>query len=436
MKLSVNIVFDELSRLYPNARLNKNENWFNDLALLLPLLYDPDASFEHHRVYVLDPENLPAQLKLDKNCLLVSGQLPLKYHNSLRFLAIILDAAVGVVKLYNDIIKIFEKYAAWDEALKDLLLKDAPLTDYLACSFPIIENPLRIIDNNYRYLARFKEDIIRKEYAHINSQEYVVPELLKDYDENAAIFFSGSREVTSAPNVLISGAALRLSLFEGAVKVATLYVHNNNRPFKNQDTAMVKYMGGYLEAALAHFARKGEVNSLLRKTMMKIISGHVYNAGDIQQFKNLLPLIFRKEQQFVCLAAVDMTPGLTPQYSARRIEMAEFLPDQHLYLFKDYALQFFLQKGCSILPARLMAAKCIRQLAERDKGAAVSYCETLRVYLAADRDTSYSARILGIQRNTLIARLERIRKLLDLNLDNPRERLYAEISLLLLEKEK
>ncbi|MDR1160696.1 MAG: helix-turn-helix domain-containing protein [Syntrophomonadaceae bacterium] len=503
MKLSVNIVLDELMLRYPNAELNQNEAWFNDLVLLPPLFHEGEA-FERHRVYVINSSHLPAQPKIEKNCLIISGQLSVKYNRPPRFLVITLNQRLGMVKLYNAVLQIFEKYAAWDDGLRNLLLKQAPLTDYLAHSFPIIKNPLRILDNDCRYLARFKEGIIRKEYEYSNDQEYLIPELMKEYDEDTANALAGSRELIPVANAVISGGALALNLFEGAARAAVLYVHDNNRPFRMRDPALIKYLGRYLEAALVHCTLKGETGSLLRKTMMNIINGRVYSAGEIRQLKSTLPVIARKGQQFVCLAAMDMTPGFTPQHSAWWIEidlpsatavpveeaiavlvaanstcinngflkkietttgklnikagcsdvfenffeLKEFFleavmalrlgmaahSDQHIYHFRDYAFQYFLQSGCGILPARLMVAGCVRRLAERDKGAAVSYCESLRVYLSTGRNTSESARLLGIQRNTFIARLERIQKLIDLDLDDPEERLYVEISLLLLEK--
>ena len=43
------------------------------------------------------------------------------------------------------------------------------------------------------------------------------------------------------------------------------------------------------------------------------------------------------------------------------------------------------------------------------------------------------AKRLSIQRNTFLARLERIQKLLGVNLDDPAERLYVLISLMILD---
>lgn len=102
---------------------------------------------------------------------------------------------------------------------------------------------------------------------------------------------------------------------------------------------------------------------------------------------------------------------------------------QALIHFKNHTLEHFLQFGCSIMPARLICADCIRKLAEHDETAAVSYCESLRIYLDTGMNSTETARRLDIKRNTFLARLERILRYVDLDLENEDDRLYLQISL-------
>jgi hypothetical protein len=107
---------------------------------------------------------------------------------------------------------------------------------------------------------------------------------------------------------------------------------------------------------------------------------------------------------------------------------------QTLHHFKDYALEHFFRFGCSLIPAKLLCADCILRLAERDENSAVSYCKSLRIYLETGRNATETARRLHIQRNTFLARLERITRYLDLDLENPDEMLYMELPLRLLDE--
>lgn len=105
---------------------------------------------------------------------------------------------------------------------------------------------------------------------------------------------------------------------------------------------------------------------------------------------------------------------------------------QPLIHFKAHTLEHFMQFGCSVLPAHLICADCIRRLAEHDKTAAVSYCDSLRIWLDTGMNSTETARRLNIKRNTFLARLERILRYIDLDLESEDDRLYLQISLRLI----
>ena len=100
-----------------------------------------------------------------------------------------------------------------------------------------------------------------------------------------------------------------------------------------------------------------------------------------------------------------------------------------LNFFKDHAVDYIMKYGSSIIPVRLLCADCVLKLASHDTGAQVSYCDSLRVYLDCGRNMMETSRQLGIKRNTFLARLERIMRLVDLDLEDPENRLYIQISL-------
>ena len=103
------------------------------------------------------------------------------------------------------------------------------------------------------------------------------------------------------------------------------------------------------------------------------------------------------------------------------------------FFFRDCALKYFFKNGTGKLPAELIAAKSVVMMKERDMGRSVKYCESLKIYLEENMNATNAAKRLSIQRNTFLARLERIQKLLGVNLDDPAERLYVLISLMILD---
>ena len=59
---------------------------------------------------------------------------------------------------------------------------------------------------------------------------------------------------------------------------------------------------------------------------------------------------------------------------------------------------------------------------EFNKTAQIDYVETLHVYLENERSISQTAKALYIHRSTLIERLERIKSILQADLDDPKQR--------------
>lgn len=103
-------------------------------------------------------------------------------------------------------------------------------------------------------------------------------------------------------------------------------------------------------------------------------------------------------------------------------------------MFSDVTLEHFLQFGFSIIPIRLLCAPCIIALAEHNIDSSVSYCDSLETYLNTGCNLSETARLLGITRNTFLARLERIMRFIDLGINDGDDRLFLMISLKLIRK--
>ena len=104
-----------------------------------------------------------------------------------------------------------------------------------------------------------------------------------------------------------------------------------------------------------------------------------------------------------------------------------------LYLFSacamEHLLSFFPQErlGSLVHPALLT-------LREQDRVGGSELYETLRIYLEHERSLVRTAAALFIHRNTLLYRLEKLRQLVDLDLDDPELRLYLTLSYRMLEK--
>ena len=91
-------------------------------------------------------------------------------------------------------------------------------------------------------------------------------------------------------------------------------------------------------------------------------------------------------------------------------------PDTSLYTVSDYRLQLMLQPLCN---SRRLCHPAATLLREYDRENGTDYCRILRAYLFHFHNYSLAAKALFMHRNTLTYHLERIRKLLGVDLDDP-----------------
>ncbi len=111
-------------------------------------------------------------------------------------------------------------------------------------------------------------------------------------------------------------------------------------------------------------------------------------------------------------------------------------PNQSIYHFKDFAVQYVLRHYADELPVEMICAEGVIRLLEYEKESNVEYCKTLSTYLRNNMNAIQTAKTLYIHRSTMLFRLNRIKEILKMDFNNPDDRLYLEISLKLLGKDE
>ena len=104
-------------------------------------------------------------------------------------------------------------------------------------------------------------------------------------------------------------------------------------------------------------------------------------------------------------------------------------PDDNLFFFSSYATTEMVINALGGLPAEAYYPEGLKKILEHDKNSSVSYLGTLRTFLEESMSYTAAAQRLFIHRSTLIDRLERIEKEMNLDLKNPEQRLQLEILL-------
>lgn len=113
-----------------------------------------------------------------------------------------------------------------------------------------------------------------------------------------------------------------------------------------------------------------------------------------------------------------------------------FNPAGILYFFEEYALNELVLNALGDLPSNAYFPSGLSEIIRHDDASGVSYLETLRVFLEENLSYTSAARRLYIHRSTLIDRIARIERELDISLKNPDQRLRMEIILKAIEIEK
>ena len=99
------------------------------------------------------------------------------------------------------------------------------------------------------------------------------------------------------------------------------------------------------------------------------------------------------------------------------------------FYFSSYALTQMVVNSLGGLPAEAYFPAGLKELFEHDRNSGVSYLETLKVFLEENMSYTATARKLYIHRSTLIDRISRIEKELNIDLKDSDQRLQLEILL-------
>lgn len=107
-----------------------------------------------------------------------------------------------------------------------------------------------------------------------------------------------------------------------------------------------------------------------------------------------------------------------------------------IHHFKEVAFSYILEQSTRRLPGYMICHERLRELQKCDEQQKTEYMKTLRIYLDEHLNAVQSAKKLFIHRSTFLYRLEKIKAILESNLDDPEELLYLSFSFRLLEQEK
>lgn len=167
---------------------------------------------------------------------------------------------------------------------------------------------------------------------------------------------------------------------------------------------------------------------------------NVYSPKSRQVFMQELAYFLRDS---LMLAGISRVFSGIDQLAAfyRQTELAVTLgrdtdPMCWYYCFDNYALHCWIRYGVLNFSPEQICSKILLDLIAYDKNNSTEFYKTLRAFYSNKFSFTHAADELYIHRTTLIKRVERIVELTNLNLDNPDENLYNELSFRFIDKVK
>ena len=107
-----------------------------------------------------------------------------------------------------------------------------------------------------------------------------------------------------------------------------------------------------------------------------------------------------------------------------------------IHHFSQVALAYIMEQATRRLPGNMLCHEGLLKLKKLDSQNNTEYVQTLEAYLEQHLSATQAAKALFIHRSTFLYRLERIKEILQSDLDDPEELFYLELSLRLLEQEE
>jgi sugar diacid utilization regulator len=107
------------------------------------------------------------------------------------------------------------------------------------------------------------------------------------------------------------------------------------------------------------------------------------------------------------------------------------LSGAHICCFPDFALQYIMTRYTGVFSSEYLYPKGFLSLIEHDKNSSTNYIKTLDVYLKNEMKISDTANELFLHRSSLLSRLGRIGKILDVDIKDPEVRLFLRVCLYL-----
>lgn len=294
MKLSADIVYDNLPASLGAQLLGATHK---SLALQRPeLLERTTRTLRDNHLYVAREDQLPTRVGVEPRAVLVcigSGRR-MRYFSERCCVIRIPEADLYVA--FNAIQHIFDRYDAWELVLSEIIYDDADINMMLECSAEVFDNPMTVIDAQFRYLGRWDKDGTSDQatLAGLGASAILSPEDFGAYIANRDL----SMDVAE-PFVLelLDTKTLNTNLLDGHEYLGCLTIYRERREFRPSDTQLA----GFLAVLLVRAIRRRRTLPEAEGTSLRRILIDLVDERPLDGRERALLDTLGSERPFVCV---------------------------------------------------------------------------------------------------------------------------------------
>lgn len=496
MKLNADIVYGALKEYYPVRMMGPKTT---EMTISRPELYlDNEVEFLSDHLYLATVDHLPLHPKLQRNVVIVViGEGAKLSHYREKCCLMVIREKADFFGVNRFICQLFDRYYEWEKRLFDIFLESADLQEIVDCSVELFGCAIHVLDASFHYLTTPDAQVpgISLETEQISQYlssfemttekrgailldlegtEYLCVNLFNQNGTFTGCVYlnGGSRSFGEGDRVL---AEFMARLIEKAIEKNPAILTSEQATTKN---ALINLVNEYPLTAnqkwTLNLVKPGKhfvcISQHSANRLARLPRGYICGA-----FESEFPgsFAFPKGNAIVCFLDVTeftdkegnyfanlnaklkkfltdtsgiagVSNGFTDLFSARiAYAQAEAAienglvtnPETALFYFQSYALISMVINSMGNLPAEAYFSERLQNLIRHDKTGPISYLETLRVFLRTSMSYSKTAEELYIHRSTVVDRINRIQRELDVDLNDPDIRLQLEIILKAMEIE-
>ena len=487
MKLNADILFDFLN---PGIPLTRYGTGNMTLHLSRPEFFSGDSNcFEANHLYISLADRLPDNPRFSENVVIICvGGFPPAWYMEGRCCCLVVKGSVDLYSVFNQVQFLYNCFDSWDKKLNNIVGNNADINEIVKKSFKLIGLPMVVLDGKFRHIASNPPLLINSQkddgtidldgFAKAMEQTKIdmttrVPFIMKVEPEalcrnlfNQQKTYIGSITLHSVKRNFRSSDYVLLDHLAKYVEQALLKLpemdDDRHRNLKStfsdllqsipSNPKRLRILDNYKKHSrfiCLKFIPQGKMRSAPLEFLSGMVESSIPNSVALIYETNVVAYVeieesmdsfFKVIRDFV--NKMDLLLGISEPFTdlmlARfyyrqasvALEHGQMLsPNESILMFSDYRLYYLLSHSTGEFPLEILIPQGIKKIYERDQQTGTGYMQTLKTYLKNNMNVSKTASELFLHRSSLVDRLKRIEKYLDVDLEDPDQRLMVQILL-------